>query len=180
MHAVLLLIAMAGGSGLPPGAVEPPVAALRLPAGTRVNFMASDDQPMHRIPARLLSSDADSVTFDTAKGPRRIERERLYHVEYMTRSRDRGKGAKIGAAITGVAGLIAGGVLVARESDGGSCGQCGIAVVFVGAVAALPGAGIGYAIGASSTDWRVASPRGVTVVGGRQRPRIAVAVRIGP
>jgi hypothetical protein len=151
--------------------------SLRLKRGTHVRLMV-EDGPMRMATGRLLASDPDAITIETAGGAERVARERLFHVQYRVDSRDRKKGAVIGGAITGLAGFVAGIVLLVNESDGDGCAQCGIVVVTAGAVAAVPGAAIGYAIGAPGSDWRETKGRGLTVVGRGPARGVAVSLRM--
>jgi hypothetical protein len=160
--------------------VGPPAPPVAVPRGTRVQ-LGVEGAPRRWITGRLVVSDADALIVATGKGTERLARERLFHVSYSTASlRDRGKGAKIGAAITGLAGVVAGIVLVERETDGQPCAGCGLVVGLVGLAAAAPGGAIGYAIGAPSRDWKIVRPDGIAVAG-RSRARgaaFALNVRV--
>jgi hypothetical protein len=128
---------------------------------------------------RLLSSDASTVTVDTGGGPHRFSRDQLFHLQYRAGGRDREKGAAIGAAITGLAGLVAGVVMVANEYDESrGCDQCGIFVGLIAFAAAIPGGAIGFAIGAPGGEWRNSSPDGLTVTGAAAPRRATVALRL--
>lgn len=123
---------------------------LELKRGTQVRLMVEGGGPMREVAGWRLESDPTTVTVDTAGGPQRFSRDRLFHLAYRTGGRDRQKGAKIGATITGFAGLVAGVVVVANEhKKNGGCDQCGIAVGFMAIAAAIPGGAIGFAIGAA-------------------------------
>jgi hypothetical protein len=161
------------------GASAAAAEAQPLARGTEVRVVV-EDGPMRRVAGRLLASDPGSITVETARGTERMSRDSVYHVQYKAGGRNRQKGAAIGAAITGVAGLVAGIVLAAKESDEGhGCDQCGIGVGLLAAVSAVPGAAIGYAIGAPGSNWRDATGRGLNVVGaGPARGGTLVRVRL--
>jgi hypothetical protein len=142
--------------------------------------MVEDGGPMREVVGRLLASDPTTVTVDTADGPQRLARDRLFHLQYRTRGLDRQKGAAIGAAITGLAGLVAGIVLVANDSGGGGCDQCLTAVGLVAFASAIPGGAIGYAVGAPVSSWHNVAPDGLTVAGAGSPRRATVALRWRP
>jgi len=108
----------------------------------------------------------------------RFSRDALLHVEYRTGGRDRQKGAVIGAAITGLAGLAACVVALVNEDTDGRCDQCGIAVGLCGVAAAIPGGAIGFAIGTTGGQWHGVTPAGLTVAGAASPRRATVAVRL--
>lgn len=188
MKRLVLAIAIVGATSVPgrttegretPSTVEEEGSRwLKLKRGTPVRLLVEDGGPMREVSGRLLSSDATSVTVDAAGGPQHLSRDRLFHLQYRTSGRDRQKGAAIGAAITGLAGLVAGIVLVANDApaDGG-CDQCGIAVGLVAIAGAVPGAAIGFAIGAPGGAWHSVQPHGLTVTDGAS-PRASVALRL--
>ena len=161
-------------------AAEEAARWLRLKRGTRVRLMVEDGGPMREVAGRLLASDPTTVTVDTAGGPQRFARDRLFHLQYRTAHRDRQKGAAIGAAITGLASLVAGVVSVVHEAqnNGGSCDQCLIGVSFIAIAGALPGGAIGFAIGAPGGEWHGVAPDGLTVTGAASPRRAAVALRL--
>jgi len=136
---------------------------------------------MREVTGRLLRSDASTVTVDTDGGPHRFSRDQLFHLQYRVGGRDRQKGAAIGAAITGLAGLVAGIVIVAKDTPaGGSCDQCAMAVGIVAVAGAIPGAAIGFAIGAPGGEWRNSSPDGLTVTSAPpRRATVALQLRVG-
>ena len=164
----------------PEPAVEKKTADwLKLKRGTRVRLMVEDGGPMREVAGRLLASDPTTVTVDTAGGPQRFSRDQLFHLQYRTGGRDRQKGAAIGAAITGLAGLVAGVVMVANEYDeSGGCDQCGIAVGVIAFASAIPGGAIGFAIGTTGGDWHGVKPDGLTVTGAATPRRATVALRL--
>ena len=171
---VVILCAAAG----PVRADEGSTGWLKLDKGTRVRLMVQEGGPMREVVGRLLASDAASVTVAGSSGAQQFPREKLFHVQYLAPGRDRAKGAVIGGAITFVPGFIAGlvyGIREIRDQRGDSCDQCGLFVAFaaveVGLVTAIPGAAVGFAIGAPGTDWRATSPHGLTVTPGGKQER---------
>ena len=163
-------------------AAEEATRWLKLKRGTRVRLMVEDGGPMREVIGRLLESDPTTVTVDTAGGPRRLARDKLFHLEYRTAHRDRGKGAAIGAAITGLAGMAACAValandgLLSQETEG--CSECILVVPLCGFAAAIPGGAIGFAIGTTGGDWHGVAPDGLTVVGAAAPRRATVALRL--
>lgn len=152
---------------------------LKLTRGTRVRLMVEDGGPMREVAGRLLRSDASTVTVDTDGGPHRFSRDQIFHLQYRSGSRDRQKGAAIGAAITGLAGLVAGIIIVARDAPAdGNCDQCGIAVGLIAFAGAIPGGALGFAVGAPGGEWRNSSPAGLTVTGLAAPRRATVALRL--
>lgn len=152
---------------------------LKLTRGTRVRLMVEDGGPMRQVAGRLLNSDASTVTVDTDGGPHRFSRDQLFNLQYRVGGRARQKGAAIGAAITGLAGLVAGVVMVANEYDkSGGCDQCGIGVGLIAFAAAIPGGAIGFAIGTTGGHWYSVKPDGLTVTGVATPRRATVALRL--
>ena len=145
-------------------------ASIPVEAGTRVRVMLEGAGPLREVAGRLIASDPRTLTVASADGAVVVPRDGVVTVLYRTRERDRRKGAIIGGAITGVAGLIAGIVLVARESEG-SCEQCGIAVGMAAVAGAIPGAGIGYAIGTPREAWHPVEPGALKVIDDRPARR---------
>ena len=134
---------------------------------------------MREVVGRLLESDPTTVSIDTASGPQRFSRDRLFHLQYRTGGRDRKKGAAIGASITGLAGLVAGVVIVANELEKHGPGQGGSIVIGLCAVAgAIPGGAIGFAIGTTGGDWHNVTPDGLTVTGAASPRRATIALRL--
>jgi hypothetical protein len=176
MRTVLAIVLTTGASSGIAFAEEP--APLEVDRGTRVRIMLAEAGPIRQwVTGRLIESSPGTLTVASLDGEVVVvPRDEIATVAYHVRGRDRGKGAKIGAAITGAAGLIAGGVLAAKESEG-SCDQCGMAVMIVGVAAAVPGAAIGYAIGVPDAWWEPA-PAARIGVSARGR-RVAFAIRVG-
>ena len=151
------------------GSAEQEAGWPQLRRGTQVKLMVEGAGPMRIVAGRLLASDAASVTVRTREGElQRLSRDQLFHLEYRSPGRDRKKGAKIGAIVTGVAGFVACAVLVERELDrtqpnrgnGQGAGMfCGLA----GGLAAAPGYAVGRMIGAPGARWNPASPAALTV-----------------
>lgn len=152
-------LALLAATGLPAHADDlapsPPIL-LELARGTRLRVHLEEGG--HRVvTGRLRYANGTSITVDLAGGRgRRFSREEIRQVEYRVGGRDRGRGGRIGAAITGIAGFVA--CLVAWEkASSGEPGQGGGFVCGVGGlVAAAPGFGIGFAIGAPGGHWQKA------------------------
>jgi hypothetical protein len=157
--------------------VERATGWLKLRRGTRVRLMVEDGAPMREVAGRLLSSDASTVTVDTGRGAQRFSRDKLFHLQYRTGGRDRQKGAAIGAAITGLAGMVAGAVVLEKERDGEPCAGCTLVIGLFGFAGAIPGGAIGFVIGAPAGEWRNSSPDGLTVTGAPAPRRATVALR---
>jgi hypothetical protein len=158
---------------------------LKLERGTRLRLFV-DGQ---RIDGRIREADDRTITVDTGGGqPARFLRDQVSAVMYRTVRRDRGKGATIGAVITGLAGIVACGVALNNEEkrkgepSKETRGQgVGLILATCYAVGALPGAGIGFAIGAPASDWHGLSPHGFTMAGAAppRRATAALTVRFG-
>jgi hypothetical protein len=171
---------LVGLSGVPAYA-DPPLP-LKLDRDTSVRLFLQGGQG--RIQGRLRGTDESSITLDTGGGhSERFSRAKLLTVMYGRRYRDRGKGATIGGLITAAAGIVACIVALSNEpkTDDGGCDQCGMLVAACGAVAALPGAAIGWAIGPTSTEWHGVKPDGFTMAGAAspRRATAALTVRFG-
>ena len=162
---------------------EEPDRWLKLKRGTRVRLMVEDRGPMREVVGRLQASDSTTVTVDTAGGPQRLSRDRLFHLEYRTAHRDRLKGAAIGATITGLAGTAACVVAIVNEAkkNNGHCGQCVIVLPVCGIGGAIPGGAIGFTIGTTGGVWHSVTPKALTVIGAAspRRATVALQLRVG-
>ena len=167
----LLLVTV---TGVPVFADTP--STLKMKRDTRLRLYLSDGGRL--IEGRLKDADDRSITVDTGGGrSERLSRDQLRAVMYRTVARDRGKGATIGGIITGVAGAVACGVALNNDPStrDGSCDQCLMALALCGLATSLPGAAIGFAIGAPSSDWHGVRPQGFTMAGAAA----ALTVRFG-
>jgi hypothetical protein len=165
----------------PPPAIETEVRPLlKLARGTRLRMHLADGR-QRIITGRLQDADGRSVTVDMGGGrSQRFSRDGLRQVEYRVGGRDRRRGGKIGATITGLVGFVA--CLVAWErASSDVSGQGGGSICALASfVAAAPGFGIGFAIGAPDGHWGKAKPDGWTVSGAAPSRRATVAVHLSP
>lgn len=164
-----------------PGYAEDPTSLApisTLARGTRLRMHLDDGGP-RVVTGRLQDADDRSITVELGGGrSRRFSRGGIGRMEYRVGGRDRRRGGTIGGTITGAAGFVA--RLVAWErASSGEPGQgggfiCGLA----GFVAAAPGFGIGFAIGAPDGHWRGVRPDGWTVRAGPSSRRVTVALHL--
>ena len=127
-------------------AQEPPNIEL----GSRVRVTAPTIG-LSKYTGTLMATDNDTLVVDTLSIPMRALTGLDVHRGVKSNA---GKGAINGGLITGALGLAFTIAFIASDCDGWGCGSAGEQVwgmVLIPAIFALPGAGIGALIGASST-----------------------------
>jgi hypothetical protein len=132
-----------------------------IPYGARVRVRALATSGKAVVDT-LLASDETTLKLDRIGY---LPRESVTRLERLQHSSKRQLGAAIGAGVGFATGAGLAIALIANDehrTGSGSCDQCGLGVLILGGLGALPGAGVGYVV-APGDRWSDENPKNVCV-----------------